>query len=161
MEASRQPQVPDMFGMWKELLAKSQDSMEGAMRQTMATEEFANGLAKWMELVLVQKQMVNKAMEEYLQAAPIPSRTDLTRLAGQVVSLDAKVDRLESYLEERLEPMIQGVGQQLSRLEAQLALLAGAIPATQTAAAGPVPEPAPVPEEVAPDPVRRSRKPKA
>lgn len=148
METSRQAQVPDMFGMWKELLAKSQDSLEGAMRQTMATEEFANGLAKWTELMLVQKQMVNKAMEQYLESAPIPSRTDITRLAGQMVGLDAKVDRLETYLEEQLEPMIQGVSQQLARLEAQLSLLTGAIPAAQTAAAGPTPEP-------------RSRKPKA
>lgn len=126
MQSGNNGQIAEMAGIWRDFLNKSQDTMETAMRQVMETDEFAQLLERQTELVAMQKQFTTKVMEQYLQNTPIPTRTDVTRVAEQVVNLDAKVDRLETYLEERIEPLlgeVKAVGEGLARMEAQLAQL--------------------------------------
>lgn len=116
-------QEPDFFGVWRGFLDKQQETMEQLMHQMMKTQQFAAVLDKQVEISLTRKQMTQRMYEQMLRDVPIPTQEDMTRLAGQVVDLDAKVDRLEVYLEESLEPMVKGLQAQLSRIEGQFSLL--------------------------------------
>lgn len=136
METAKQNAAPDVFGLWKEFVSRGQESLEGSMRQVMATDEFAKSLEQWVEVVAVQKQMADRSLEQYLQNTPVPSRSDITRLARQVVQLDARLERLETYLEETLEPMIQTMSGKLDRV-------IGSLDAIGRAAAPRVGEPSP------------------
>lgn len=121
MEPGKQAQLPDLLGIWKQFMIKQQDSLEEVLHQAMKTEEFSRMLDLHVEMALTRKQVTSQMFEQLLKDIPIPTQGDLTRVAGQVVSLDAKIDRLEVYLEETLEPMVRGLQEQLTRIEALLA----------------------------------------
>ena len=124
MEPQKQDRLPDLFGIWRDYFNKQQESLEQVMHQVMKTDEFAALLSKQVDLALTRKQMTTRFYEQLLQDVPVATQADITRLAEQVVSLDARLDRLEVYLEEALEPVIMGMKTQLDRIEQQLTQLA-------------------------------------
>lgn len=124
MEPQKQVQMPDLFGIWRDYFNKQQETLEQVLHQMMKTDEFASLLSKQVDLALARKQMTARFYEQLLQDVPVATQADITRLAEQMVNLDARLDRLEVYLEETVEPAIFGLKAQLDRIEQQLSQLA-------------------------------------
>ena len=63
-------------------------------------EEFLDRASHWMQSYASFYKVFSRRSEEYLKSLQVPVRSDITRVAGLVVALEDKVDRLEEAFEE-------------------------------------------------------------
>lgn len=63
-------------------------------------EEFLERASHWMQSYASFYKVFSRRSEEYLKSLQVPVRSDITRVAGLVVALEDKVDRLEEAFEE-------------------------------------------------------------
>ena len=63
-------------------------------------EEFLESASRWMQNYASFYKVFSRSSEEYLKSLQVPVRSDITRLAGLVVALEDKVDRIEEAFEE-------------------------------------------------------------
>jgi polyhydroxyalkanoic acid synthase PhaR subunit len=63
-------------------------------------EEFLESASRWMQNYASFYNVFRRRSEEYLKSLQIPVRSDITRVAGLVVALEDKVDRIEEAFEE-------------------------------------------------------------
>ena len=63
-------------------------------------EEFLEQGSRWLQSYASFYKVFSRRSEEYLKSLQLPVRSDITRVAGLVVALEDKVDRLEEAFEE-------------------------------------------------------------
>jgi polyhydroxyalkanoic acid synthase PhaR subunit len=63
-------------------------------------EEFLERASRWMQNYASFYKVFRRRSEEYLKSLQVPVRSDITRVAGLVVALEDKVDRIEEAFEE-------------------------------------------------------------
>jgi polyhydroxyalkanoic acid synthase PhaR subunit len=63
-------------------------------------EEFLERASHWMQNYASFYKVFRRRSEEYLKSLQVPVRSDITRVAGLVVALEDKVDRIEEAFEE-------------------------------------------------------------
>jgi polyhydroxyalkanoic acid synthase PhaR subunit len=63
-------------------------------------EEFLEPASRFMQNYASFYRVFGRRSEEYLKSLQVPVRSDITRVAGLVVALEDKVDRLEEAFEE-------------------------------------------------------------
>jgi polyhydroxyalkanoic acid synthase PhaR subunit len=63
-------------------------------------EEFLEYASRWMQSYASFYKVFSRRSEEYLKGLQVPVRSDITRVAGLVVALEDKVDRIEEAFEE-------------------------------------------------------------
>jgi polyhydroxyalkanoic acid synthase PhaR subunit len=63
-------------------------------------EEFLEPASQWLQSYASFYKVFSRRSEEYLKSLQVPVRSDITRVAGLVVALEDKVDRLEEAFEE-------------------------------------------------------------
>src|SRR5215207_2403244 len=63
-------------------------------------EEFLEQGSRWLQSYASFYKVFSRRSEEYLKSLQVPVRSDITRVAGLVVALEDKVDRLEEAFEE-------------------------------------------------------------
>ena len=63
-------------------------------------EEFLEPASRWLQSYASFYKVFSGRSEEYLKSLQVPVRSDITRVAGLVVTLEDKVDRLEEAFEE-------------------------------------------------------------
>jgi polyhydroxyalkanoic acid synthase PhaR subunit len=63
-------------------------------------EEFLESASHWMQNYASFYKVFRRRSEEYLKSLQVPVRSDITRVAGLVVALEDKVDRIEEAFEE-------------------------------------------------------------
>lgn len=110
-------QMPDPLATWKNFTEKNEETWAKFMQQMVATPEFAQALGSSANNTAAYKMMVKQTAKAYLESAGMPSRDDLTQLAEQVVSLDAKVDDLNDAFTDNLSSMPQLMGRVVATLE--------------------------------------------
>lgn len=134
MEAGQKmaPQMPnpaemaDPMTMWKKMFASNEQAWTQFMAQVVATPEFAANLGRSASSQAAIREAVRRSAQAYLEAAGMPSRDDLARVASQIVALDAKLDDLTDHLEETLPESFDGLTARLeglAGLEARLTAL--------------------------------------
>src|SRR5689334_1029737 len=77
----------DPLELWKTLIDRNEQVWSTFMRQITATPEFAQSLGRTASTTAAYRTQVQKAAKTYLEAADMPSRDDLTRVAKQIVAL--------------------------------------------------------------------------
>src|SRR5712692_6550473 len=86
---------------WARLFAQSPASPE-VLGQAMSTEQFAKLMGQSLDQLLVSqaplKKAVDQNVEQALQALNLPSRSQLTAVARQIVELEDRLERLEDML---------------------------------------------------------------
>lgn len=91
---------PDFFKTWKELYDRSEELWSKPMQEMLGTESFVAWMSATRESALTQQKMSRESLEATWDAMRLPSKTDIARLAGQVVALENKVDALEDRLDD-------------------------------------------------------------
>lgn len=130
MEASTKvaPTIPtpaeaaDPMAMWKKMAEANEQNWTQFMAQMVATPEFAAGLGRTASSQATMRDAVRRSAQAYLEAANMPSREDLARIAAQIVALDAKVDDLADRVEDTLPNTLDDLAG-VPALEARLAAL--------------------------------------
>ncbi len=70
------------------------------LQDVIEREEFLERASHWMQSYASFYKLFARRSEEYLKSLQLPVRSDITRVAGLVVALEDKVDRLEEAFEE-------------------------------------------------------------
>jgi len=93
------PASPDLMAQWKQFLDQWIEAWSKALGQAMGTEAFAQALGSYLDRWLLSQGPAKKASEQsaeaMLQALGLPSRSQVTSVARQLVELDERLERLE------------------------------------------------------------------
>ncbi len=114
----------DPFTAWKNMTQGNEKMWTEFMSQLITTPEFAAGLGRTASSQAAMRDAIRRTAQSYLEAANMPSREDVTRLATQIVTLDAKVDDLVDRLDENLQTTLDKFLARLDRLDQQAELTA-------------------------------------
>jgi polyhydroxyalkanoic acid synthase PhaR subunit len=92
-----------------------------AFGDAIGTERFVEAMSYILESYASFARMFRQASEAYFSNLQLPTRSDIARLAGLVVNLEEKVDRIEDSLEPiGHDSALVSAGASLQRLEARL-----------------------------------------
>ena len=96
---AQMPATPDLLTQWKQFLDQWIEAWSKVLGQTMGTAEFARVMGQTLDSFLVAQAPMKKAMdqqvEQALQALNLPSRSQVTAVAKQIVELEERIERLE------------------------------------------------------------------
>jgi polyhydroxyalkanoate synthesis regulator phasin len=96
------PATPELLTQWKQFLDQWIEAWSKVLGQTMGTEQFAKLMGQSLDQFLVAQGPVKKAadqhVEQVLQALNLPSRSQLTAVAKQIVELEERIERLEDTI---------------------------------------------------------------
>ncbi len=93
----------DPWSAWRKAYETNEQAMTQFMAQLITTPEFAAGLGRTAGNQAAMREAIKRTAQSYLEAANMPTREDLTRIAALVVGLDAKLDDLCDRLEDNLD----------------------------------------------------------
>ena len=97
--------------LWKQFLDQWIEAWSRVLGQAMGTEQFAKLMGQSLDQILVAAAPAKKAMdqqiEQALQALNLPSRTQLTAIAKQLVELEDRIDRLEDSISAKLRRLAE------------------------------------------------------
>ena len=100
------PATPELLTQWKQFLDQWIESWSKVLGQAMGTEQFAKMMGQSLDQMLVTaapaRKVVDQQIEQALQALNLPSRTQLTGIAKQLVELEDRIDRLEESINAKL-----------------------------------------------------------
>lgn len=119
--AAQVPMPPggDPVSVWKNMSQQNEQAWTQFMAQLVNTPEFAASLGRTASSQAAMRDATRKAAQTYLEAANMPTRDDITRLAAQIVALDAKLDGLDERISEA---GLEGLTARLDRLDQQTVL---------------------------------------
>jgi hypothetical protein len=96
------PMTPDVLTQWKQLVDQAIEAWSRSLSQVMGTDAFARSLGKTLDQFLVtsapMKKAADQSIESGLQALNLPSRTQVTGVAKQIVQLEERIEGLEDAL---------------------------------------------------------------
>ncbi len=96
------PMTPDVLTQWKQLMDQSIEAWSRTLSQVMGTDAFAQSLGRTLDQFLTTSAPIKKAtdqsIESGLQALNLPSRSQLTGVAKQIVLLEERIEGLEDTL---------------------------------------------------------------
>ena len=70
------------------------------VQDVVEREEFLEASSRWMQNYASLYRIFSRQSEEYLRNLQIPVRSDISRIAGLIVALEDKVDRIEEAFED-------------------------------------------------------------
>lgn len=92
--------APDPFAAWKALYQTGEETWTTMLEQMMGNQAFVQAMGQYLENSLKAQEVARKAVETNLSTMNLPTKSDLTRLASQIVALDAKLDDLAEAVEQ-------------------------------------------------------------
>lgn len=137
MTESRKPSPAeaDVTALWRQMYDQQMETWSKAISDATGTEQFAAALGKQLETYLNAQGVMQKNLQQFmdrsLKTMNLPTRNDVTRLAEQIVALEAKVDSVEEKLDEVLDA--------LARIQSQALVEPSSAPAIHQASESPTP----------------------
>jgi len=125
---ANQPPSADLFQAWKELYDQYESTWSKATQEMLESESFTQALTQTREQYLSGRKVSKESLEQHWASLRIPTKTDVARLAGQINSLENKIDALEDAHDT--------LAAQLNRIESKLDALLNA-PTAEKAATAP------------------------
>jgi hypothetical protein len=105
------PATPELMKQWKQFLDQWIEAWSKVLGQAMGTEQFAKLMGQSLDQMLVTaapaKKAVDQQIEQTLQALNLPSRSQLTAIAKQIVELEDRIDRLEDSISAKLRRLTE------------------------------------------------------
>ncbi len=99
---AQSPASPDLLAQWKQFLDQWIDAWSKVLGQAMGTEQFAKMMGQSLDQYLVAQAPIKKAadhgIEQALQALNLPSRSQVTGVAKQIVELEDRIERIEDMV---------------------------------------------------------------
>lgn len=90
----------DPFAAWKSFYQMNEESWTQMLEQMMGTQAFAKAMGQWLDNSLKAQDAAKKNAEASLSAMNFPTKSEITRLAEQIVAVDAKLDDLSFAVEQ-------------------------------------------------------------
>ncbi len=145
----------DPLGFWKSVRDTNLDSWSKFMIEVVNSDAYAQAtgtaLAQALGASQPFRQALEKTMTQTLGMLNMPSREEVTTLAGRLVNVEMRLDDLDAKLsatqkalqqtmKDSAQETLAGVTRELKAIEAQLtAIRAGLVPEPKAANAAPAP----------------------
>lgn len=116
-------QAPNPLQTWKELYDQFEKTWTKPMNEMLGTESFAASMGATRDSYLTSQKALREGMENYLKTLHMPSKSDITRLAGQVVQLESKLEALDDRfdsLEAKIDTLVAAVAKLAATPPAQV-----------------------------------------
>jgi polyhydroxyalkanoic acid synthase PhaR subunit len=116
----------DPFTFFKEWYATTSGTWAEVVDDMLSSEKFIESSSPFLEVYATFVKTLRRANEEYFKNLQIPTRSDITRVAEMVVTLEEKVDDIEDALEEdqsvtmATREVITGLDERLGPVEHKL-----------------------------------------
>lgn len=98
---------PELLSQWKQFLDQWIAAWSRVLEQAMATDSFAQALGRQLETFLNAAGPARRAADQQVEAGlaslGVPSRSQVTGLARQLVQVEEKIEALEDKLDEVLK----------------------------------------------------------
>lgn len=149
------PTDPLSFGVrWYNATSEPLSRFVGEL---LETDEFLEGSSRFFENYATLYKVFSKNSEEFLRTVQLPTRSDMSRVAGLIVALEDKVDGVEEAFEDMadelnassdndalgaVEGRVGNVEDRLGRVEGKLDKLLAAVESLGNAQEAPAEEPA-------------------
>jgi polyhydroxyalkanoic acid synthase PhaR subunit len=101
--ATNVPTPSDPLTMWRNYSEKNEEIYSKFLQDIVHTSAFAQTLGRSSSSAARYRSAIKEAARLYLEAADMPTRDDVTRLAAQVVALDAKLDDMNDNLSDSID----------------------------------------------------------
>jgi len=88
---------------WREMYQQSEAAWGKVFEQSMGTEAYAAMIGQTLDAYVSFQKALRESMNRYLETMNLPSRDDFTRVAAQVVALEAKIDAIDEKLDDLLD----------------------------------------------------------
>lgn len=92
--------VPDPMSFWRDVYQQAEQNWGKVLEQSMGTEAYAQMIGQSLDAYVTFQQTLRESMNRYLETMNLPSRDDFSRVAAQVVALEAKIDVLDEKLDD-------------------------------------------------------------
>jgi polyhydroxyalkanoic acid synthase PhaR subunit len=106
----------DPFSFFKQWYDTTSETWSTLVGNLIGTEKFMEVSSEFLKSYAGFYSTLRRANEEYFRNLQLPTRSDIARVAGLVINLEEKVDRIDSALED----FEDGAGSNLSRFPAVL-----------------------------------------
>jgi polyhydroxyalkanoic acid synthase PhaR subunit len=142
----------DPIAFFKQWYDATNETWAQVLGEVMSSERFLEAQRQFIETYSDAVRVSNRLNEELFQTMQLPTSSDIARVAGLVVALEEKIDRIEDTLEgveshlvqaggdqaaeDRLEKRLQQLDHKLDTLLAALTKQAKAVPGTTQATSG-------------------------
>lgn len=101
--------VPDFSEIWKEVYFKTEAVWGKAFEEFIRTKSFVNMMDTTLAQHLSNEKNTRQFMEKYFESGPMPAKKDVARVAELVISLEEKVDNIESRSITALQSMAESL----------------------------------------------------
>lgn len=103
------PLTPETLAQGKQLLDQWIEAWSTALGQLMATPAFAQmmgrSLDQWLAMQAPIKRATDDSLQNLLQALNLPTRTQVSGVAKQIIELEERIERLEDSVTRLLKQM--------------------------------------------------------
>jgi polyhydroxyalkanoic acid synthase PhaR subunit len=122
----------DPFTFFKQWYDASSETWAKVVEEAIGSDEFQRLNSRFLENYASFAKAFRRASEEYLKALQLPTRSDITRVAELVVSLEEKVDKIEDGLDD-FEDAVQDKTTQdhLGKIDSKLSTFAATLAKTE------------------------------
>ena len=99
--------VFDPTGIFKSMRGQAMDTWAKMMVQAVSTEAYADTTGKildaWLASSAPFRKLIENTMTQALVNLSMPSREEVTRLAGRLTNIEMRIDDLDAKLDELLQ----------------------------------------------------------
>ena len=93
----------DPFGMWRDLLAQWENSLNALGNQAMGSDEFSRSMSRVSGLSLAMQQMMSDMMGRAQTAANLPTRADIVALSERLRVIEETLNRVAAVVDRLAE----------------------------------------------------------
>ncbi|WP_368042550.1 polyhydroxyalkanoic acid synthase subunit PhaR [Ectobacillus sp. JY-23] len=97
----------DPMKAWKDAYDQTEKYWGKTLNETLKTEEYSAWMGSVLDMNLFYQKMINDVTKGYLEKMNIPTQEDIARVASLIVNLENKVDRIEEFLEDKIDGLEQ------------------------------------------------------
>ncbi|WP_134698491.1 hypothetical protein [Ammoniphilus sp. YIM 78166] len=115
----------DPFAVWKQFYDKAEEQWSQTIDEAMHKEEFSKWMGQSLNSYLQYQNVARQSAEKYLEQANMPSRQDVANIAGMVVNVEGKLDKLEQTIEDEIIDQLKqrDLSKEVKTLQADIAKL--------------------------------------
>ena len=93
----------DPFTLFRQWYDATSEQWSKSVEQVIGSEQFLEATGPFMESYTSLLRAFRRASEEYFQQLQLPTLSDIARVAGLVINLEEKVDKIEDAVEDLTE----------------------------------------------------------
>ncbi|GAC1617272.1 MAG: hypothetical protein NVS4B7_09600 [Ktedonobacteraceae bacterium] len=131
----------DPFSFFKEWYEATSETWAGVVDEMISSEKFIESASPFLEVYATFTKTLRRANEEYFKSLQLPTRSELARVAGLIVTLEEKVDKIEdafenvedSYANMPTREGFEGLSGRMGEIESKLDTLSADLEKQHTA----------------------------